>query len=150
MAAMKLTTKARYGTRALLDLAQHYGAAPVLLKEIAQRQEISLAYLEHIVGPLVAAGIIRSSRGARGGVTLARPAREITLGEAVAALEGPVALVECAENPRSCARSASCAVRDVWADMANAIERTLSSLTLQDLADRQRLKADASVGTYQI
>ena len=150
METMKLSTKARYGTRALLDLALHRSTAPVLLKHIAQRQDISLAYLEHIVGPLVAAGIIRSSRGARGGVTLARSARDIRLSEVVEALEGPVNLVECAANPRSCARSTSCAVKDVWADVTKAIEHTLSSLTLQDLADRQRVKSEGAEGTYQI
>ena len=77
---MKLSTRARYGTRALLDLARHDGEKPVQLKEIAGRQDISLHYLEHIIAPLVGAGIIRSIRGVRGGLRLTRQPKDVKLG----------------------------------------------------------------------
>ncbi|MDD4874685.1 MAG: Rrf2 family transcriptional regulator, partial [Dehalococcoidales bacterium] len=85
---MKLSTRARYGSRALLDVALHGEGSPMFLRDIAQREQISLQYLEHLVTPLIAAGILRSQRGAKGGVMLARPASEIKLSEIVNILEG--------------------------------------------------------------
>ncbi len=134
---MKLSTRTRYGTRALLDLAVHQkGNAPVSLKDIAKRQEISLTYLEHIITPLIAAGIVSSVRGARGGVALVKIAKEITLKEIVDTLEGPSAPVECVINPQACSRSGSCATKDVWGEMKKAIDQVLASFTLQDLVER--------------
>ena len=80
---MKLSTRGRYGVRTLLDLALHQDEGLVLLKDIARRQEFSLAYLEHLIAPLIAAGLVKSTRGARGGVSLLKPPSEIKLGEAV-------------------------------------------------------------------
>src|SRR3990170_8316812 len=102
---MKLSTRARYGTRALLELALHGGSQPVLLRDISKRQEISLPYLEHLISPLIAAGIIRSVRGPQGGVWLAKPPQQIKLSEVFKLLEGSTAPVECIENPEVCARS---------------------------------------------
>jgi len=101
---VKLSTRARYGTRVLLDLARHKGKEPVQLKDIASRQNISLHYLEHIITPLVNAGIIRSTRGVRGGVQLTGHPQEIKLGEVVQLLEGVMTPVECVTNPASCTR----------------------------------------------
>ena len=84
---MRLSTKGRYGTRALLELALRQGEGPVPLRDIAQRQQISLPYLQHLITPLIAAGIVRSIRGARGGVLLARPPEEIRLSEIIQLLE---------------------------------------------------------------
>ena len=87
---MKLSTRGRYGTRAMLDLAVNAKAnSAVTLKEIAQRQDISLTYLEHLVGPLIDAGLIRSIGGSKGGITLAKSARDITIKDIVGVLEGP-------------------------------------------------------------
>ena len=102
---MRLSTRGQYGTRALLDLALHWGEEPLPLKNIAQRQQISLQYLEHLITPLIAAGIVRSVRGARGGVCLAKPPQEVRLSEVIQLLEGPITPVECVNNPRTCARS---------------------------------------------
>lgn len=137
---MKLSTRGQYGTRALLDLALHRGEGPVLLKDIAQRQQISLAYLEHLVAPLIAGGVLRSTRGARGGVSLARPPAEIRLSEVVQLLEGSITPVECIDNPGVCDRSGSCATRDIWGEMKKAINGVLDATTLQDLAERQKRK----------
>ena len=87
---MKLSTRGRYGVRALLDLAAHQGEGPVLLKDIARRQEVSLAYLEHLIAPLVAGGLVKSTRGARGGVLLLKPPSAIKLSEVVQLLEAPL------------------------------------------------------------
>lgn len=137
---MKISTKGRYATRAMLDLALHYGKTPVLLKDISSRQGISLRYLEQIISPLIAAKLVVSVRGPKGGVRLARPPQKIKLSEVIQVLEGPISPVECVENPGSCTRATACATRDVWADLALAMQGVLSSVTLKDLVDRQDKK----------
>lgn len=137
---MKLSTRARYGTRALLDLARHEGGRPVQLKEIARRQDISLHYLEHIIAPLVGAGIVRSIRGARGGLQLIRHPKDVKLGEVIQLLEGAVTPVECVGDPASCERADLCVTRDIWCEMKKAIDATLDAVTLQDLVDKQKRK----------
>lgn len=137
---MRLSTRTRYGTRALLDLAVHGGDKPVLLKDIARRQDVSLPYLEHLIAPLIASGIIRSIRGPQGGVWLAKPPQEINLGEVVRLLEGSIAPVECVNDPNSCPRSDLCATRELWGDLQEAMHEVLESTTLQDLVEQQKRK----------
>jgi len=147
---MKLSTRGRYGTRALLELALHYGEGPVPLKNIARSQQISLQYLEHIVTPLVAAGIIRSTPGARGGVWLARPPREVKLSGVIGLLEGSMAPVECVNNPEICDRSELCVTRDIWSELKKVINGVLESTTLQDLVERQKGKEQPEEVMYHI
>jgi Rrf2 family cysteine metabolism transcriptional repressor len=142
---MKLSTRGQYGARALLDIAVHYDGNPVLLKDIAKRQAISAQYLEHLISPLIKAGIVRSIRGARGGVTLAKPPEEIKLSQVIQILEGSTAPVECVDNPKVCPRSDFCVTRDVWEEMKRAIIQVLESTTLQDLVERQREKERPAV-----
>lgn len=147
---MKLSTRGQYGTRALLDLALHQREGPALLKDIAQRQDISLHYLEHLITPLIAGGIVRSTRGARGGVWLVRPPQEIRLSEVIQLLEGPIAPVECVNNPESCPRSDLCATRDIWSELKEAMNGVLESTTLQDLVERQKRKVHSEGVMYYI
>jgi Rrf2 family cysteine metabolism transcriptional repressor len=140
---LKLSTRTRYGTRALLDLARYHGDKPVQLKEIARRQNISLHYLEHIITPLVGAGIIRSTRGARGGLQISRKPENIKLSEVVNLLEGTITPVDCVTDPECCERAGSCVTRDIWSEMKNAIDKTLDSITLQDLLEREKSKETA-------
>jgi len=147
---MKLSTRGRYGLRALLDLAVHQGEGPILLKDIARRQEVSLPYLEHLIAPLIAAGLVKSTRGARGGVLLLKPPADIRLGEVVRVLEGPIAPVDCVNNPASCHRSASCVTRDIWVEMKEAMSQVLDSTTLQDLVERQRQKGQVETELHRI
>ncbi len=147
---MKLSTRGQYATRALLDLALHRDEEPVLLRDIARRQQISQRYLEHLVTPLIAAGIIVSTRGPRGGISLARPPEEVRLDEVIQLLEGSIAPVECVNNPDVCERSAGCATRDIWGELKTAINGVLSSVALSDLVERQRQKDDASEAMYYI
>jgi Rrf2 family cysteine metabolism transcriptional repressor len=147
---MKLSTKGRYGVRALLDLALHQGEGLVQLKEIARRQEFSLQYLEHLIAPLIAAGLVKSTRGARGGVLLLKPPSEVKLSEVVQILEGSIALVDCVNNPAICPRSASCVTRDIWIEMKRAMSHVLDSTTLQDLVERQKQKRQSETGMYYI
>ncbi len=147
---MKISTRGRYGIRALLDLALHQGEEPVLLKNIAQRQEVSLPYLERLITPLIAAGLIKSTRGARGGVLLLKPPAEIKLIEVVELLEGSVAPVDCVNNPKICSRSALCATRDVWIKMKEAMIQILDCTSLQDLAEQQKQKEEPGTEMYYI
>ncbi|MCJ7576441.1 MAG: Rrf2 family transcriptional regulator [Dehalococcoidia bacterium] len=147
---MKLSTRGRYGLRALLDLAVHQGEGMVLLKDIARRQEFSLPYLEHLITPLIAGGLVKSTRGARGGVLLVRPPAEVTLTEVVLLLEGSIAPADCVNDPRVCSRSASCVTRDVWIQIKDAMTQVLDSTTLQDLVERQRQKEQTETRMYHI
>jgi len=147
---MKISTRARYGTRALLDLAIHKDEAPISLKDIAQRQQISLQYLEHLITPLIAAGIVRSVRGPKGGISLAKPPKQIALSEIFQLLEGSTAPVECIDNPNLCSRSESCVTRDIWEEMKNAMNGVLENTTLQNLVERQRNKKPPKDAMYYI
>ncbi len=147
---MKISTKGRYGTRALLDIALHQNEGLVQLKAIAQRQQISLHYLEHIIAPLIASGMLRSTRGARGGVSLGRSPQEIRLSEVVQVLEGSIAPVECVDDPNICSRADLCVTRDIWAEMKKAMSGILESTTLQDLVERQRERQKLEAVMYYI
>jgi Rrf2 family cysteine metabolism transcriptional repressor len=147
---MKLSTRGRYGVRTLLDLALHQDEGLILLKDVARRQEFSLPYLEHLIAPLIAGGLVKSTRGARGGVSLVKPPQEIKLGEAIQLLEGPIAPVDCVSNPESCHRSYFCVARDVWVEMKEAMSQVLDSTTLQDLVERQKLKGQTETGMHYI
>lgn len=147
---MKLSTRGRYGTMALLDLALHWGNEPVPLKDVARRQDISLHYLEHLIAPLISAGIVGSTRGARGGVQLVRPPHEVKLSEVIQLLEGSTAPVECLNNPESCSRYDICVTRDTWNELKKAIDGVLESTTLQDLVERQKKKEQSTEAMYYI
>jgi len=147
---MKLSTKGRYGTRALLELALHQGEGPILLRDIAQRQQIPLKYLEHLVTPLIAGGIIRSTRGAGGGISLAKPPEQVKLSEVIQLLEGSIAPAECVNNPGVCSRSKLCVTRDIWGELKQAMNGILESTTLQDLVERQKRKERPEETMYYI
>ncbi len=147
---MKLSTRGRYGTRALLELALHYREGMVPLKDIAQRQQISLQYLEHLITPLVTAGIVLSIRGPRGGVSLAKPPEAIRLSEVIQLLEGSIAPVACVNDPKYCSRSDFCVTRDIWGELKEVIEGFLESTTLQDLVERHKKKEQSEVVMYHI
>ena len=138
---MKLSTRTRYGLRAILELAASQGEAPLQIKIIAHRQEISVKYLEQLMAMLKSAGLVRSIRGSKGGYFLAKAPSQIKLSDVFNALEGPSAItVECLENESYCARTADCIARRVWAQVQEAIMGVLQSMTLQDLVDRSKDK----------
>ena len=147
---MRLSTRGQYGTRALLELALHWGEEPVPLKGIAQRQQIPLQYLEHLITPLIAAGVVRSTRGARGGVSLVKPPQEVRLSEVIQLLEGSSAPVKCVNDPKSCARYELCVTRDTWSELKRAIDGVLESTTLQNLVERQKIKEQTEKAMYYI
>ncbi len=131
---MKLSTKGEYGLLACFDLAQRYDEGPVPLKAVAERQGISEAYLEQLVGALRRAGLVRSVRGAQGGYSLARPPETITVGDIVRVLEGPIAPVGCVSaEAEPCARSDGCVTRVIWERLRDSMTRVLDSFSLADL-----------------
>ncbi len=148
--SMKLSTRAQYGIRALLDLALHQSEEPVLLKDIAQRQEIPLRYLEHLITPLIAGSIVRSTRGPRGGVSLVRPPEQVKISEVIQLLEGSIAPVECIDNPEICNRSELCVTRDIWGELKKAMNGVLEPITLQNLVERQKRKERPEKVMYYI
>ena len=133
---MKFSTRTRYGIRAILELAQSGKKGPLQLKIIAQRQDISVKYLEQLMVVLKAAGFVRSIRGSKGGYVLAKAPAQIKLSDVLHCLEGTVTTVECVENKDYCVRAADCAARDLWVKVQKAIEDVLESMTLQDLVTR--------------
>ena len=134
---MKIPTRGRYGLRAMMELAKHYGEGPILLREIAQKQRISLMYLEQLIKPLVVNGLIRTERGSHGGVWLAKPPKDVTLGEIMDLLIGKLAPVDCVIHPESCKHWKSCATRDIWCEMKEALDNILRSRNLQDLLEAE-------------
>ncbi len=130
---MRMSTRARYGLRMMLDLAREYGKGSVFLRETAAREGISEKYLSQIIIPLRGGGLVRSTRGAYGGYTLARPPSEITLREIVEPLEGGNCLVDCVKHPSACPRVPMCAARDIWTMLGEKISEALDSVTLEQL-----------------
>ena len=144
---MKLSTRTRYGIRAILELAQNYGKGPVQLKIVARNQGISVKYLEQLMAMLKSAGIVSSVRGSKGGYILAKSPDQIKLSDCFNCLEGPVVTVECVENNNYCPRISDCIAREVWAEIQKAVMGVLESMTLQNLLDKT--KSDETL-YYQI
>lgn len=147
---MRLSTKGRYGTRAMLELALAQDNGPVLLKEIAGRQKISIKYLEQIMPSLRSSGLVNSARGASGGYFLAKPSREINIREIVEALEGPIKLADCVGDQDLCPDAGHCVTRDLWDEVSGSISKLLASRTLEDLAEKHRQKQKSRPLIYSI
>lgn len=130
---MKLSTRSRYGTRMMLDLAQHYDQGPVQIGDISRREDISVKYLEQLIIPLKKANFIKSVRGPKGGHMLAKTPEEITVGDIVRILEGGINLSDCIENPEICDRTTSCLTRGVWEEATKAMYDKLNSATLSKM-----------------
>jgi Rrf2 family protein len=137
---MKLSTKGRYGTRLMLDLAIHYGQGRILLKDIAHRQDISNKYLGQLIMPLKNSGLVQSIRGSHGGYILSREPASINLKQVIEAVEGSLSLVECVDKPDICSKSDYCVNRELWTKLSEDMSHTLESITLKDLADKQKSK----------
>ena len=134
---IKLSTKGRYGTRLMLNLALHYneGKEAIVLKNISKEEDLSIRYLEQIIIPLKINKLVKSVRGAGGGYTLAREPSRITVCDIIEVLEGSCALVDCVEDPDSCERMTECATHEVWKEASDLLKNYFESKTLQDLVD---------------
>lgn len=130
---MKISTRTRYGMRVMLDLAERYDAGCTPLKDVADRQGLSKKYLEQVVAPLAAQGLLAVTRGNQGGYRLARPPEDITLAEVVAASEDGLELMTCTSDLLACDRTGACASRRVWRELQDAVNGYLASRTLADM-----------------
>jgi Rrf2 family cysteine metabolism transcriptional repressor len=146
---MKISTKGRYGLRVLVDIAAHQHTGPVILRDISSRQAISEKYLWQVINPLKAAGLVKSTRGAKGGYVLSKTPEKITLLDVISILEGPVSMVDCVVDPDKCGRSAACVTRWVWGKVEKDIKESMDNITLKEILDVQE-KADASTSLSYI
>jgi len=135
---MKLSTRCRYGTRALIEIAKNYNLKPTKRKDIEKTQGISSPYLENILSILKNKHILKTTRGADGGFALEKQPSSISLYDVVVALEGSISPVECLEKPDQCKEVASCITREVWKRLNKAQKKALEEITLQDLVDWQK------------
>ena len=137
---MKLSTKGRYGLRALIDLAQYSEIEPVSISSIASRQGISERYLEQLMTLLKKAGLIKSIRGAGGGYVLAKEMNEISVGDVLRALEGSLEPVECSANNQKevCQAADGCVTKYVWQKINESINRTVDEINLKQLVEESK------------
>jgi Rrf2 family protein len=135
---MKVSMKGDYGVRALVELAHRYGEGPVQSAVIAHRQSIPEPYLDQLLTSLRRAGFIRSVRGPQGGHALIRDPHDLKLSEVIAALEGSLAPIACLDDPEGCRTTTSCCLKPVWQEIEAATIRVLESVTISDIADRER------------
>lgn len=142
---MKLSTKGRYGLRAVLDLAVHADEEAVALSQIAERQGISMNYLEQLIAKLKKAGIVNGIRGAQGGYMLAAPAEEISVGDILRALEGDLNPVDCSvvnKGDGICSSSDSCVTKYVWKRISDSINDAVDGIKLSELvAESKKIQA---------
>ena len=134
---MKISTKGRYGLKAMYDLALHHGKMPVPLAQISERQDISLSYLEQLFSQLKKAKLVKSIRGAHGGYILNREPNEITVGNVLEVLEGTLVPVACASDPNHehCDKSGDCVTKSIWEKIHRSISDVVDSITLQDMVN---------------
>jgi Rrf2 family protein len=135
---MRISMKADYGIRALLDLAERYGDAPVPSHDIAARQHIPGPFLDQLLMSLRRAGLVRSTRGPRGGHMLARPPEQVTLGQAIDILEGQAAQMECFTAPETCEHSFGCSIRSSLLRAEDAMREVLDGTSLADMVREHR------------
>lgn len=149
---MKLSTKGRYGLKAMLDLAVHNAEGQVVLKSIAERQGISENYLEQLFSALKKANLVKSIRGSQGGYTLGDSPENISVGDILRALEGSLAPVDCVaeDKPSSCSRSDFCVTKGIWEKIRDSINSVIDSTSLASLVEEYRKSRNDSDYTYYI
>ena len=135
---MKVSTKGDYGVRALVELAHHFGEGPVQSAEIAARQDVPEPYLDQLLTTLRRAGFIRSVRGPQGGHALIREPHDVRLSEVMLALEGSLAPLACVDDPDACTKEGGCVQREVWERVRDATREILDTVSIGDLADKER------------
>ena len=146
---MKVSTKGDYGVRALIELAHHYGQGPLQSAAIASRQEIPEPYLDQLLTALRRAGFVRSVRGPQGGHALISEPHQVKLSEVLVALEGSLAPTACVDDPDACTKEGGCVQREVWERVRDATKEILESVSIGDLAEKER-EYNRNGGRYYI
>ena len=140
---MKISTRGRYALRLMLDVALNGQEAPVRIKDIAQRQEISEKYLEQIIAVLNKAGYVKSVRGAQGGYRIAKDPSDYTVGMILRLTEGSLAPVACLEDGADiCERCDTCETLEVWQELYNAVNKVVDGVTIADLVERRKKRLE--------
>ncbi len=147
---MEISTKLRYGARALAELGIAYPEQVVPAGDLARRQGLSVKYLEHILSSLKAGGIITSERGMGGGYRLARAPEEITLASVFRVLEGSPAPVKCVDTPETCDQAQTCPTLPTWIELRDAVTNVLEATTIADLAKRMKDARRSEKPAYHI
>ena len=136
---MRLSTRVRYAARIMLDLAPYRDSRPITGKVISEREGIPRGYLENLMRPLTAAGLVRAERGTGGGFVLAKPPAQIKLSDIWEAMEGPLCLIDCSRQPDMCLRYHQCVMRNIWEEAGQAFVAVLESWSLEEMMERSRL-----------
>jgi len=147
---MKLSTRVRYGLRALVELADIQRNAPVLLDVVAKRQDISRKYLDSIFSALKAAGLVTSSRGAGGGFLLARTPKEVTVADVYRAIEGDISLVDCSQGGEKCRAQEDCATTLLWTRLSRLLAIEMEKVTVEQLLVEKRKRKEGRSAMYYI
>lgn len=147
---MKLSTKGRYGLRAVVDLAVYSKEGAISISSIAARQDLSEGYLEQLIARLKKAGIVHSVRGVNGGYQLTRSPKDISVGDVLRALEGDLQIVDCPDGEGGCAKSDSCVTKYVWKRINDSINEVVDHMSLQELADISCELIDSETGQEKI
>jgi len=142
---LRLSTKGQYGVRAMFEIARGYPEKPVPIKEIAEKQAVSVAYLEQILNRLKNKGIIKSVKGPGGGYILSRKPQDISISDILRELEGPVAITSCLNPEEGCVRVEGCVTYALWKALGDKIEGFLSTVTLEDLVGGTLLKKNKNL-----
>jgi Rrf2 family protein len=140
---LKLSTKGQYGVRAMFEIAKGYPETPTNIKQIAERQDVSVAYLEQILNTLRRAGLIQSVKGPGGGYLLSAKPSGITIGEILRELEGPVAITSCLDPEEGCSRVETCVTHLLWRSLGEKIQDFLNTITLEDLLNEEDVLKEA-------
>lgn len=140
---LKLSTKGQYGVRAMFEIAKGYPDTPTNIKQIAERQDVSVAYLEQILNTLRRAGLIQSIKGPGGGYILSAKPSEIAIGEILRELEGPVAITSCLNPEEGCSRVETCVTHLLWRSLGEKIQDFLNTITLEDLLNEEEVLKEA-------
>ena len=149
---MKVSSRGEYGVRAMVALAKHYGQGPMSIAAMSKASAVPMPYLEQLIGPLRRAGLVTSTRGARGGYQLSRDPHDVRVGEVYRIMEGPVAPMECVSedlSEQTCPLIPGCETRPVWLQMRDAIVQTIDSNTLGDLISKAPRQAAAVAASEQ-
>lgn len=143
---MKLSSKCRYGLRAIVEIARNYEVKPTKRKDIAAKQDLDDSYLENILIDLKNKNIVMALRGAKGGFILKRPPEEITLLQVIESLQGDLSPAECLNTPGICNRVESCVTRPIWQKMKDAQEDILKNVTIKDLLEDDEKGTSENLG----
>lgn len=136
---LRLSTKGQYGVRAMFEIARGYEKGPITIREISERQDVSVAYLEQILNTLRKAGLVNSVKGPGGGYVLSNPPDSVSIGAILRELEGPVAITSCLDPKEGCMRVDGCVTHLLWKALGENIGKFLDGMTLRDLLESNRV-----------